>query len=272
MYTCSQQKYQEIMNHNALGIISSCIILGVGGTLSAFYLFSRKNKRQNESTSVSVPLLPDESNSLTLVLPATSTITIYEGEQDEKYIRERVDLIVQNNLWLLGSLVKRGNGLRLEYSETSSKEFFFVAKDPEISERMNYEEMISRTKCFLVKDGNECLKGGKESILFRVTLINITLTKFAIVFSLNHVIGDGHTFYKLYSMLDPNVSIETLIPSRVFSYRKDVESLTKGNDSLQWLLSAGTTLNMISTLLFSFKLLNVKFNRFQVNGLINKKI
>lgn len=275
-----QYKLEMIWSKFEYNSLTLTLTLIVGGCTISFLYFYRKNGLNKKALSnmSSAALLPEESNSLTLILPATSTMTIYDGEVNESYLQQRVDLIIKQNMWLKGRLFKNSkSGLTLEYPATNfdsktDRPYFLVMEDSGITDDINYEEMIGRIKCFLVRDGNECIKNISEP-LFRVTLIKITSLKFALVVSLSHVIGDGHTFYRLYSMLDPQVPIESLIPSRVHSFKADVEKkLTGMSESLQWLLSAGTILNMITTIFFSTKPALIRLQKIDYQWINSQKL
>ena len=46
----------------------------------------------------------------------------------------------------------------------------------------------------------------------------MTLPRFALVVSMNHTAGDGHTYYKLYGMLDADVEVGAIDPVRVADF------------------------------------------------------
>ena len=48
----------------------------------------------------------------------------------------------------------------------------------------------------------------------------ITLPGFALIVSMNHTLGDGHTYYKLYGMLSADTDIEVLNPVRVAGFEE----------------------------------------------------
>lgn len=57
----------------------------------------------------------------------------------------------------------------------------------------------------------------KSSILLQQSL---KLPGFALVVSMNHTLGDGHTYYKLYNMLSADTDVEALDPVRVTGFEE----------------------------------------------------
>jgi hypothetical protein len=102
-----------------------------------------------------------------------------------------------------------------------------------------------------VKEGGKVV--GKNEPLFRVTMIRISSSKFALFFSLSHVIADGHTYYSLYSMLCATMKPRALIVQRKLDFSQRLEVVMKGNDTYSWFFSIGTTINIIKTLFFAKK-------------------
>ena len=48
----------------------------------------------------------------------------------------------------------------------------------------------------------------------------MTLPGFALVVSMNHTLGDGHTYYSLYGMLSSDTDVEALDPVRVADFEE----------------------------------------------------
>ena len=66
----------------------------------------------------------------------------------------------------------------------------------------------------------------RNEALWRMTLIpdsDMPTQRFALIVSMWHMLGDGHTFFAVYNMLNSNNPILTLTPERNFSWVKDVE-------------------------------------------------
>lgn len=98
---------------------------------------------------------------------------------------------------------------------------------------MPYEELVRTllpVQCVRSKPATD-----KDEVLFKVAIVpieagekdgdqsmplqhTIALPGFALVVSMNHTLGDGHTYYKLYSMLSADSEIEELNPVRVSDF------------------------------------------------------
>jgi hypothetical protein len=70
-------------------------------------------------------------------------------------------------------------------------------------------------KKYSVKKGYEM--HNKDEDLFKVTIIHLEQDKYyALVVSLSHVVGDGHSFYRIYAMLSKPNQVCALNPIRDF--------------------------------------------------------
>ena len=140
----------------------------------------------------------------------------------EAYIAQRVRDIVECNPWLLGSLIKKSTGLDLTYSignislEYEKRQTFSITNDSQLDETSDYETISSRMKrlAMNIKVIN------KKDIPYCVVLIRMSSQKFAILFSLNHIIGDGQTSYQLYGMLNEKSKPRSLIAERISGFTK----------------------------------------------------
>ena len=230
----------------ACSIASTAVI----GLFLTVYLPSRRKQTISsipDKDIISVELLENESFEFTVILPSISTITFYEGSPDENYLRNRVAGIVELNPWLSGHLVYGNRGrVNLRFQNKSpSQDFFHVSDKSTIGEDFPLDVNVKETEQYLVKTGKKCLQDSREP-LFRVTLIKISEQKFAIIFSLSHIIGDGYTFYKLYSMMDEKLAIYS------FKYQRDhsfVDLIKNMNDTCDWFLNIGNIINFIYTAL-----------------------
>ena len=66
----------------------------------------------------------------------------------------------------------------------------------------------------------------------------VTLPGFALVVSMNHTVGDGHTYYRLYAMLDADTEVEALDPIRVAGF-EEAKTDVVGEDESAFFTSAG---------------------------------
>jgi hypothetical protein len=60
-----------------------------------------------------------------------------------------------------------------------------------------------------------------EKQLFQVSLVQLA-SGFMIYFSMDHVLGDGHSFYSLFKMLDPKEKVFSLDCNRKLDFNKDL--------------------------------------------------
>jgi len=186
------------------------------------------------------------------MIPGVSTITFYEGKGEEqmKYFEDRLIEIVRLNPWLEGRIEKVGDRVHLLHKPFQGRlhpKTLALVRDSQLNEAMDYEEMTDRVSNLVVKPGNETL--GQDEPLFRVTIIHISDTKYALFFSLSHVIADGHTYYSLYHMLSMTVSPQPLILAREHSFSQQLDQTMHGNDTYTWFFSPGMTINILLRLL-----------------------
>ena len=173
-------------------------------------------------------LSPEEATQFQYYYPI-STVTFYEGAPDIEYLRTRVNAIVEANPWVAGKLVAVGTGLEVKCSDHLSTELFDVIDGT--SSGISNESKFSLIREFVrrhvnkTNSGYKCVEFGKQ--LFQVNLIKLS-SGFCIFFTLCHAIGDGHTFYALYRMLDPKVDVISLDYIRNLDfYRNLVKSVGK---------------------------------------------
>jgi hypothetical protein len=95
--------------------------------------------------------------------------------------------------------------------------------------------LIENVEHVLVPVGALCVD--KDVSLFKVTLIEIRPDEeYALVVSLSHTIGDGHTFYQLYSMLDADTPTIPLSCERHFDFTQKLVDAA-GSEVLDWIVT-----------------------------------
>ena len=175
-----------------------------------------------------------------LHLPPVTTVTLYEGSVPVENLRNRIVIMLEKNPWLTSRIVKKGtlDGIvAMTYSKTFDAErvidqhlTVYEPGDVGFSLGMPYEELV---RCLLPV---QCVRSkpatDKDEVLFKVAVVpvetgaeesdqgmplqhTIALPGFALVVSMNHTLGDGHTYYKLYSMLSADSEVDELDPVRV---------------------------------------------------------
>ena len=145
-----------------------------------------------------------------------TTLTWFRGDAEAAatILEERLDKILNKNRWLDGRVTQERNKA-------------FLTFDP--AEHLNSRDFLTtlhplhspvRRKTPLDRLARDCkdllMKNGPTESLFQVTLVpcrSNPKTHFALIVALSHIIADGHTYYKLMSMLCSEHNIEdTCVP------------------------------------------------------------
>jgi len=128
---------------------------------------------------------------------------------------------------------------------------------------MPYEELV---RCLLsVQCARSKPATDKNEVLFKVAVVpieaeardsvqsmplqqTIALPGFALVVSMNHTLGDGHTYYKLYRMLSLDSEVEELDPVRVSDFEAAKTDII-GKKETAMFNSAGLAFGILGTYL-----------------------
>ena len=181
---------------------------------------------------------------------SVSAISFFRGSLPSEYISKKIVSIVQLNPWLNGFLKKSPTGANISFqnplpdASDIEKKHLRVIDDDSLNENFPFREYFKRYANLLVKFGSECLNKENES-LFRIILISIAPEKFAIICSLSHVLGDGHTFYSIYGMLSQSVAAYSLNRLPLSNFESQSESAMNGDDSKAFLSSPSTIIRLI---------------------------
>ncbi len=97
-----------------------------------------------------------------------------------------------------------------------------------------------------VPPGTKCIK--KALPVAKFTLTPCTTKGFALVASISHSVVDGHTYYKILSMLSKNVEIESLTSKRK-PEMNDIGKKAIGEKEYNYLFSGAIFMNVIGSLL-----------------------
>jgi len=190
---------------------------------------------------VPIELLPLEQSLSMLEWPIV-TVSFYtfsnNNDMEEVFgrIEKRVQAILAANPWLGGWIV-RGKGIgsfdetpRLWYDPSGnemaptiyqklSHDDIPLDKD---TDYINYESILYNTTA-IIKTNPE-IENRQEEPLFRVTIIPHE-SSFALLVSMSHICGDGHTYYRIYNMLTCNEPITSLKCQRELLYSAKVMEL-----------------------------------------------
>ena len=145
-----------------------------------------------------------------------TTVTLHEGDTPVEFLRYRIAMILEKNLWLTSRLVKRNTTdgvVSLAYNKT-----------------IELEPVVQGGGC---SDRNRRTRRRSGH-------------SFALVVSMNHTLGDGHTYYKLYSMLSADAEVEALNPVRVADF-EEAKTEIIGEKENSMFTSAGLGLGIMGT-------------------------
>ena len=195
--------------------------LGAAAALAAHQLF-RWNRRRlralRQAGHTKLELLPGERADILCMSPATSTVTLYDGDfaAAAEHLIKRVDEMVAANPWLAAVLDYDAESGELNAyipPDAASRKLFEVLEGVALSGE--YGPLVkSLEPAICVKPSIEA--AGTGAPLFSVRLLRDLNAerRFALVVSANHSLIDGHGFYRLYNMLSSESKVEALDPTR----------------------------------------------------------
>ena len=173
-----------------------------------------------------------------LELPIGS-VSFFEGDykQAAAHLERRCEAILQANPWLAGWLLPIPD-LQILYDPKGQDRppgIFQVFEPGRIPLKQStpyemYSEMIRDA----VVSGNDQLVGQNQP-LWRVSIIPDAGEwegKFALTVSMSHAIGDAHTYYKFYNMLNCEATVEAMNPIRIPQYKEAVHDLLGRSESI----------------------------------------
>lgn len=172
-----------------------------------------------------IELSPHESEWRYMDLPSVTTLTIFEEQTDDSLklveIYDRVASITKKNPWLTGRLRMNTDGIGLYYGSTFVDCFASFSRKNLVDLDCKYDKLIELAQPYTVKQGRDCVD--QDESLFKVSCL-ITGKQFTIVFSLSSVIGDAHTLYQIYAMLDKKNEIKPMDCVRELNYMAGLKS------------------------------------------------
>lgn len=209
-----------------------------------------------------------------LRLPPVTTVTLYEGAAPIDFLRQRLAAMLEANPWITARIVKKSTAdgvVALAYApdfevEQAVDQHLFVYGTDEVglSLSLPYEGLVDCLRPV------QCVRSvpamDEDEPLFKVAVVPVepagvddgqaaplrgamTSPGFALVVSMNHTLGDGHTYYKLYGMLSADSVVEALDPVRVEGF-EEAKSEVIGQAESAMFASAGLGLGIVGTFLW----------------------
>lgn len=187
-----------------------------------------------------------------LHLPPVTTVTFYSGTAPVPFLRHRIALILEKNPWLTSRIVKRSTAdgiVAVAYdgaidADEQVDEHFRVYEPGEVCLTLDMQyaalvECLRPLQCARSKPATDA-----NEPLFKVAVVpleastdsagpapmesKVTLPGFPLIVSMNHTMGDGHTYYRLYGMLDAGQDVEALDPARVSGFEEAKNKQPRG--------------------------------------------
>jgi hypothetical protein len=217
--------------------------LAVGGFYS---LYSFHRKKGNEANLVNKTVFALSSADLAMNdFSGISTVTYYNGKLPIEFLKNRTFEILKANPWLASKLVTVVKGVVAVYppsEEIDIDAFFKVAHVPTLKNGTSFEDASQLLYAYQVRKGKDCID--KDEALFKVSVITTDDPhENMLVVSLSHTLGDGFTFYKIYSMFEKKPT--AMIVQRVETFNEDLKK-TMGPDTTNFMLSPGTIIGIVS--------------------------
>ena len=175
---------------------------------------------------VFVKVLKSEKWMGILTSPATNLISIYEVDvasckSSKDFLKQRFTDILNANPWLCSRLVKcKVDGVKdvyLSFPEKVSDPYQYILF--QVNDVVFQLKTISEAWNILdggVKTGDKCINKD-ERLCYLQVMENSAQTKLAVLFSLSHNLGDGHTCYNIWKMLDMNETVRKFEVERILA-------------------------------------------------------
>ncbi len=265
---------------------SSFLLVGVGiltTTLTTLYLIQRfaserdykgkGNPDQPSEEKATLELLVGEEKGL-IYASSVSSVTFYAGDISENgLLKARVEEILKENLWLSSELtyqtIQGTKHLVALHSKVYAEQILqkcyqeVIATDNstklgDLNDSCAWDSINEMLQPYTVETGTNCINH-PEKPLFKITVIKIMdpadkkkVNKTALVVSLSHVLGDGHTFYRLYSFLDFRTPVTPLIATRSVDFMEKLKAL-QGEGLSKYCEGLPFLMGLLSTILLSQK-------------------
>ncbi|KAJ3260406.1 hypothetical protein HK103_000548 [Boothiomyces macroporosus] len=209
------------------------ILVGLILLLSAAYYWIVRSKKQVPKQSYlgafDYSVKPHMAiEDFTIYIPPISTVTFYT-DLPIKNIYDRTKQIIDANPWLASRIKSGVNGFELHYNQHNNH--YNYISEHEIEDEMSFNP-IQLLRFSRVKLGIECQD--QDLPLFDINIVKMKENT-GLIITMNHVLGDGDTYFKIYKMFDDKIPITKMslerikgVPEQVdhvFGMRKDMTGL-----------------------------------------------
>ena len=225
--------------------------------VSLFFLLKcqSKQKRKCNETKIYYKIIELLIGEQTrgMYVPTVTTITFYEGSIASDLIIGKWRSILRVNPWLCGRIISRKidgkSSTVIKYpacfEENSLSRHVvelhidnsYVSPSEKFDENASMDIILSKVQDHFVKKGTFCVD--KDEVLAKVLIVKIfdlvrladngvekRVVKTAFILSISHVLGDGNTFYTIYSMFDRERSASELLPERMKDFQSKITNIT----------------------------------------------
>ncbi len=189
---------------------------------------------KTESKTVQSIALNKFENKLMRYEGGISACNLFHSENKDAavaFIHERFQQIVSTNPWLKGSCSKGKKGqihLNFDTNETDVNPLIFSGQAPNsLSENSNYTDILSACEPYIVEKAFKLYN--KKDRLTKLVILNLDDKRFLLMFSLSHLIGDGHTFYQIFNMLSSQSEVIGLDVTRKNEIEQARDIIPKSN-------------------------------------------
>ena len=159
------------------------------------------------------------------IFPPPTCISFYGRNKDEdleqtiSYVSGRFRQILTTNPWLTGHFTKqkhdRQTDVYLSYEEEipSIDKYFTVIEDSKVFELPDLNALSTYVHPLKPKIMKDCVDTD-EKLCQLIVFHNKDLSKMALMFSLNHSVGDVATTYRIWKMIDLHESVVPMVVER----------------------------------------------------------
>ncbi|KAJ3313632.1 hypothetical protein HDV04_001642 [Boothiomyces sp. JEL0838] len=221
-------------------------LLALAGAVGGYYAYTNHQKKKaTEQQIMDKTVFTLSSGDISMNdFSGISTVTFYNGALPLEFLRSRTCQILKQNPWLASRLYSTTKGVVGAYpspKELTEEGYFSIVHIANFRNGCSFEEASRILYPYQVKKGKDCIDTNEP--LFKVALVTTDSSENMLVVSLSHTLGDGYTFYKIYSMFEKLP--EPMIISRVETFNDDMKAVM-GSDVFNFMLSPGTLIGIIS--------------------------